>query len=56
MSDVVIVERTVNGRPGLVAQLDGVAVSLLVFDFADDRVQRIWAVLNPGRLRPWTAG
>ncbi|MET9969037.1 RNA polymerase subunit sigma-24, partial [Streptomyces sp. NPDC006356] len=41
---------------GLVAQLDGVAVSVLAFDFAGDRVQRIWAVLNPEKLRPWTAG
>lgn len=54
--DVVILECTVNGQPGLVAQLDGVAVSVLAFDFAGDRVQRIWAVLNPEKLRPWTTG
>ncbi|MGW1958051.1 RNA polymerase sigma factor SigJ [Streptomyces sp. NPDC001920] len=53
--DVVVVECTVNGQPGLVAQLDGVAVSVLAFDIADDRIQRIWAVLNPEKLRPWTA-
>lgn len=52
--DVVILECTVNGQPGLVAQLDGVAVSVLAFDCAGDRVQRIWAVLNPEKLRPWT--
>ncbi|WP_217206983.1 RNA polymerase sigma factor SigJ [Streptomyces sp. AC550_RSS872] len=53
--DVVILECTVNGQPGLVAQLDGVAVSVLAFDFAGDRVQRVWAVLNPEKLRPWRA-
>ena len=54
--DVTILERTVNGQPGLVAQLDGVTVSVLAFDVAGDRIKRIWAVLNPDKLRPWTAG
>lgn len=53
--DATVLERTVNGRPGLVAQLDGVTVSVLAFDIADDRIKRIWAVLNPDKLRPWTA-
>ncbi|MFF8288902.1 RNA polymerase sigma factor SigJ [Streptomyces sp. NPDC016309] len=52
---VTLVERTVNGRPGLVAQLDGVTVSVMAFDFAGDRIRRVWAVLNPEKLRPWTA-
>ncbi|MET8047906.1 RNA polymerase sigma factor SigJ [Streptosporangium sp. NPDC005286] len=51
-----ILECTVNGQPGLVAQLDGVTVSVLAFDVAGDRIKRIWAVLNPDKLRPWTAG
>ncbi|MGN9782619.1 RNA polymerase sigma factor SigJ [Nonomuraea sp. ZG12] len=50
-----LLERTVNGRPGLVAQLDGVTVMVVAFDIAGDRIKRIWAVRNPEKLRPWTA-
>jgi Sigma-70, region 4 len=49
-----ILERTVNGQPGLVAQQDGVTVAVVAFDIADDRIKHIWAVLNPEKLRPWT--
>ena len=49
-----ILERTVNGQPGLVTQQNGVIVAVLAFDIADDRIKRIWAVLNPEKLRPWT--
>ena len=49
-------ERTVNGQPGLVAQQDGVTVTVFAFDIAGDRITRIWAVRNPGKLRPWTTG
>jgi RNA polymerase sigma factor (sigma-70 family) len=51
-----ILERTVNGQPGLVAQLDGVTVAVYAFDIADDQIKHIWAVLNPDKLRPWTTG
>jgi RNA polymerase sigma-70 factor (ECF subfamily) len=53
-SGLELVERTVNGQPGLVAQLDGVTVSVLAFDIVGDRIKHIWAVLNPEKLRPWT--
>jgi RNA polymerase sigma factor (sigma-70 family) len=53
---VTILERTVNGQPGLVAQQDGVTVTVLAFDLAGDRITHIWAVRNPDKLRPWTAG
>lgn len=53
--DVKLLECTVNGRPGLVAQLDGVAVSALAFDIVGDRITRIRAVVSPDKLRPWTA-
>ena len=53
--DVTFLERTVNGPPGLVAQLDGVTVAVYAFDVAGDRIKHIWAVRNPERLRPWTA-
>jgi RNA polymerase sigma factor (sigma-70 family) len=50
---LVIVERTVNGRPGLVAELDGAPVMVAAVDVADDRITHIWAVRNPEKLRPW---
>jgi RNA polymerase sigma factor (sigma-70 family) len=46
-------ERTVNGQPGLVAQQDGVTVTVFAFDVAGDRIKHIWAVRNPDKLRPW---
>ena len=49
-------ERTVNGQPGLVAQQDGVTVTVFAFEVAGDRITRIWAVRNPGKLRTWTTG
>jgi RNA polymerase sigma-70 factor (ECF subfamily) len=49
-------ERTVNGQPGLVAQMDGVTVTVFAFEVAGDRISHIWAVRNPGKLRPWTFG
>jgi hypothetical protein len=51
-----LLERTVNGQPGLVAQQDGVTVTVIAFDLAGDRIRRIWAVRNPDKLRPWTTG
>ncbi|MEO3784108.1 RNA polymerase sigma factor SigJ [Actinocorallia sp. B10E7] len=54
--DVTILERTVNGRPGLVFQQEGVTVTVYAFEIADDRIKHIWAVRNPDKLRPWTAG
>jgi RNA polymerase sigma-70 factor (ECF subfamily) len=47
-------ERTVNGRPGLVAEENGVIVTVFAFDVVDDRIKRIWAVRNPEKLSPWT--
>jgi RNA polymerase sigma-70 factor (ECF subfamily) len=54
-TNLTTLERTVNGQPGLVAQLDGVIVAVYAFDIAGGRITRIWAVLNPEKLRPWTA-
>jgi len=51
--DMVFLERTVNGRPGLVAEQDGVVVSVFAFDVADRRVTRMWVVRNPEKLRSW---
>ncbi|MFI6108669.1 RNA polymerase sigma factor SigJ [Streptomyces sp. NPDC051310] len=47
-------ERTVNGRPGLVARHAGATVAVYAFHVAGDRSTHIWGVLNPEKLRPWT--
>ena len=54
--NLTILERTVNGQPGLIAQQDGVTVTVMAFDVAGDRIKHIWAVRNPEKLRPWTTG
>jgi RNA polymerase sigma-70 factor (ECF subfamily) len=54
--NLTILERTVNGQPGLVARQDGVTVMVMAFDIAGDRIKHIWAVRNPEKLRPWATG
>ncbi|MET9500883.1 RNA polymerase sigma factor SigJ [Streptomyces sp. NPDC006622] len=48
-----LLERSVNGVPGLVAQRSGVVMTVASFDVRDGRVTRIWVVRNPEKLRPW---
>jgi RNA polymerase sigma factor (sigma-70 family) len=55
-SNMTFLERMVNGQPGLVAQQDGVTVTVFAFDVAGDRIKHIWAVRNPEKLRRWTTG
>ncbi|WP_406183574.1 RNA polymerase sigma factor SigJ [Streptomyces sp. NBC_01006] len=50
---LMLLERTVNGRPGLVAQYAGTTVTVAAFDLAADRITHIWAVRNPEKLRAW---
>ncbi|MDX3099239.1 RNA polymerase sigma factor SigJ [Nonomuraea angiospora] len=52
---LVILERTVNGQPGLAAQQNGETVVVMAFDVAGERIRHLWAVRNPEKLRPWTA-
>jgi RNA polymerase sigma-70 factor (ECF subfamily) len=54
--NVTFLERTVNGQPGLIAQQDGITVTVYAFHLAGDRIKHVWAVLNPDKLRPWTTG
>jgi len=54
--NMTFLERTVNGQPGLVAQQDGVTVTVFAFDVAGDRIKHIWVIRNPEKLRPWTTG
>ncbi|MFC4113888.1 RNA polymerase sigma factor SigJ [Nonomuraea zeae] len=51
-----ILERTVNGQPGLVAQHGGVTVVVAALDVEGDRIKSIWAVRNPEKLGAWTSG
>jgi RNA polymerase sigma factor (sigma-70 family) len=55
-SELTLLERTVNGQPGLVAQQDGVIVSVFAFQVAGDRIKSIWTVRNPDKLRLWMGG
>jgi RNA polymerase sigma factor (sigma-70 family) len=55
-ASLTILERTVNGQPGLVVQRDGVTVTVFAFDVSGDQIKHIWAVRNPEKLRPWTTG
>ncbi|MEU6222014.1 RNA polymerase sigma factor SigJ [Streptomyces sp. NPDC047022] len=48
-----LLERTVNGQPGLVAQRSGVTVTVAAFELTGDRVARIWVIRNPEKLRSW---
>jgi RNA polymerase sigma factor (sigma-70 family) len=51
-----LLERTVNGQPGLIAQYEGVTVAVFAFEVAGDRIKHIWAVRNPQKLLLWTTG
>jgi len=55
-SNMMFLERTVNGQPGLIAQQDGVTVTVFAFDFTGDRIKHIWVIRNPEKLRTWTTG
>jgi RNA polymerase sigma-70 factor (ECF subfamily) len=33
-----------------------VTVSVYAFDVSGGRITRMWAILNPEKLRPWTTG
>ncbi|MBO1767919.1 RNA polymerase sigma factor SigJ [Allobranchiibius sp. GilTou38] len=52
-SDITLLERTVNSRPGLVAQQDGVTVTVFAFRLDAGRISRIWAIRNPDKLTLW---
>lgn len=52
--NMTFLERTVNGRPGLVAQQEGITVSVFAFDVVGDLIKHIWVVRNPEKLRRWT--
>src|SRR5262249_2533074 len=55
-SDMTILERMVNGEPGLVAQQHGVTVTVFAFEVAGGQITHIWAVrrrvADPASSRP----
>jgi RNA polymerase sigma-70 factor (ECF subfamily) len=46
-------ERTVNGQPGLVGELEGEIVGVYAFDISGDKITSIWSILNPEKLQLW---
>jgi RNA polymerase sigma-70 factor (ECF subfamily) len=55
-SNTTVLERRVNGRPGLVIEQHGVVVTVFAFEVAGNRIKQIWVVRNPDKLRPWANG
>ncbi|MEO3751906.1 RNA polymerase sigma factor SigJ [Streptomyces sp. B6B3] len=51
-----VLERTVNGQPGLLVRHGDLTVAVLAFDIVGDRIRHIWSVRNPEKLRPWATG
>lgn len=52
-SGLELLERSVNGVPGLVARRAGVVLTVASFDISDGCITRIRVVRNPEKLRPW---
>ncbi len=54
VADVTILERSVNGQPGLVVQQADSTVSVVAFTVTGNRITHIWAIRNPEKLRSWS--
>jgi RNA polymerase sigma factor (sigma-70 family) len=48
-----ITEENVNGRPGLVASLDGEVIAVIATEARAGRITDIWMMVNPDKLRAW---
>ena len=55
-ADMQLLQRMVNGQPGLVAEQHGAIVTVFAFEIVGDRIKQIWAVRNPEKLHPWSMG
>jgi RNA polymerase sigma-70 factor (ECF subfamily) len=53
LQHLTLLEHMVNGQPGLVAQQDGVTVSVYSFEITDDLITHIWGIRNPQKLHRW---
>ncbi|TCC33100.1 RNA polymerase sigma factor SigJ [Kribbella speibonae] len=48
-----LIERMVNGQPGLVIEFEGNVETVIAFDVDGDHITNIWAIRNPEKLQPW---
>jgi RNA polymerase sigma factor (sigma-70 family) len=55
VTDLTILERNVNGQPGLVVLQAGATVTVVAFAVTGNRITNVWAVRNPEKLRSWPA-
>jgi RNA polymerase sigma-70 factor (ECF subfamily) len=55
-ADSVMLERSVNGQPGIVVQEAGATVTVFAFEVGDGRITKIWAMRNPQKLGSWPQG
>jgi len=53
VADLTILERNVNGQPGLVVQQAGATVTVVAFAVTGNRITNVWAVRSPKKLRSW---
>jgi hypothetical protein len=51
--DLTILERNVNGQPGLVIQQAGATVTVVAFAVTGNRITHVWGIRNPEKLRSW---
>jgi RNA polymerase sigma-70 factor, ECF subfamily len=54
LAGITLLERTVNGQPGLVGIQGDVIGLVMSFEIVGDRITNIWAMRNPEKLRPWS--
>jgi RNA polymerase sigma factor (sigma-70 family) len=54
VAGMTILERNVNGQPGLVVQQAGATVTVVAFAVTGNRINHIWTVRNPEKLRSWS--
>src|SRR5438132_12737953 len=50
-ADQVVRRAEVNGQPGVVAYVGGKPRAAMVFDILGDRIQTIYIIVNPAKLR-----
>ena len=52
-ANAVVTVEGVNGRPGVVVRVDGLARAVIAVAVARSVVTRVWLVLNPDKLGRW---
>ncbi|SEG83577.1 RNA polymerase sigma-70 factor, ECF subfamily [Actinacidiphila yanglinensis] len=49
-----VLERTVNGQPGVLLEYEGSTAAVMAFEVVGDRIRNVWSIRNPEKLRPWS--